>query len=119
MNVRTRSPASDGVANGEHKHRSRAGALFALGGYFLSLESTRSKTDDFWSLLTIAIENIPKVCRALEHEYGNPRHGNKSNPLDELIYIVVSTRTQDWNFRERIRGSSGSFRAGIRSRQRI
>lgn len=27
-------------------------------------------------------------------EYGNPRLGNQSNPLDELVYIILSTRTQ-------------------------
>lgn len=37
---------------------------------------------------------IREVVRKLEREYGSPRHGNKSNPLDELIYIILSTRTQ-------------------------
>ncbi len=37
---------------------------------------------------------IDSVCEALEQEYGSPRHGNKSNPLDELVYIILSNRTQ-------------------------
>lgn len=42
---------------------------------------------------------IRRVCRALATEYGNPRLGNKSNPLDELVFIILSTRTQDQAFR--------------------
>lgn len=33
------------------------------------------------------------ICAALEGTYGNPRHGNKSNPLDELVFIILSNRT--------------------------
>jgi len=44
-------------------------------------------------------ETIRRVCRALATEYGNPRLGNKSNPLDELVFIILSTRTQDQAFR--------------------
>ncbi len=44
--------------------------------------------------------NIRHVCRRLEKEYGNPAHGNKLNPLDELIYIILSTRTRDPSFQE-------------------
>jgi DNA mismatch endonuclease, patch repair protein len=36
---------------------------------------------------------IRKICAALEREYHNPRHGNKRNPLDEIFYIILSTRT--------------------------
>jgi endonuclease III len=42
---------------------------------------------------------IQRVCRALAREYRNPRLGNKSNPLDELVFIILSTRTQDQAFR--------------------
>ena len=41
---------------------------------------------------------IRQVCGLLEIEYGNPWHGNKCNPLDELIYIILSTRTQQSSF---------------------
>jgi endonuclease III len=37
---------------------------------------------------------IDRICEALESQYGSPRHGNKKNPLNELIYIVISNRTQ-------------------------
>lgn len=33
------------------------------------------------------------ICSRLAAKYGNPRHGNKSNPLDELVFIILSNRT--------------------------
>jgi len=36
---------------------------------------------------------VRRVCEALERAYGRPRHGNVSNALDELIYIILSNRT--------------------------
>lgn len=36
---------------------------------------------------------VRTICRALERSYANPRHGNKSNPLDELVFIILSNRT--------------------------
>jgi len=38
-------------------------------------------------------------CRLLAQRYGNPRHGNKRDPLDELVYIILSTRTGEAVFR--------------------
>ncbi|MGQ0544859.1 MAG: endonuclease III domain-containing protein [Betaproteobacteria bacterium] len=35
----------------------------------------------------------------MARRYGNPRHGNKRDPLDELVYIVLSTRTGEAVFR--------------------
>lgn len=37
---------------------------------------------------------LEKIVRRLEKEYGSPRHGNKRNALDELFYIILSTRTR-------------------------
>lgn len=37
---------------------------------------------------------VDRVCEALEQQYDSPRHGNKKNPLDELVYIVISNKTQ-------------------------
>ena len=42
---------------------------------------------------------IVLCCELLARRYGNPRHGNKRNPLDELVYIVLSTRTGEAVFR--------------------
>jgi len=30
--------------------------------------------------------------------YGNSRHGNKENPLDELIYIILSAQTESYSY---------------------
>ena len=43
---------------------------------------------------------ISRMVRILENTYGNPRHGNKMNPLSELIYIILSTRTQERSFQK-------------------
>jgi len=42
---------------------------------------------------------VARICAVLHKTYRSPRHGNKCNPLDELIYIILSTRTRDQSFR--------------------
>lgn len=42
---------------------------------------------------------IASCCELLAQRYGNPRHGNKRDPLDELVYIILSTRTGEAVFR--------------------
>ena len=40
----------------------------------------------------------PKVCRvwrALKARFGDPRHGNKRNPLAELLFIICSIQTDE------------------------
>lgn len=49
------------------------------------------------------------VCAVLERGYGNPTHGNKSNPLDELVYIILSTRTRDEIYRATFRTLKAAF----------
>mgnify|MGYP000880158667 CR=1 FL=1 len=44
--------------------------------------------------------DVRGICRALQREYGSPRHGNPDDPLDDLIYIILSTRTQDRRYGE-------------------
>lgn len=46
-----------------------------------------------------AQSRVRLYCRILARRYGNPRHGNKRDPLDELVYIVLSTRTGEAVFR--------------------
>lgn len=36
---------------------------------------------------------VKRVCKILAGTYGNPRLGNPADPLDDLIYIVVSNKT--------------------------
>jgi len=52
---------------------------------------------------------IRQICRRLEAEYGNPSHGNKRNPLNELVYIILSTRTRDSSFQETYRRLKRAF----------
>jgi endonuclease III len=42
--------------------------------------------------------DIARICRTLSRAYGDRRHGNPRNPLDDLIYIVLSTRTRGPSF---------------------
>ena len=42
--------------------------------------------------------SIKKICSLLKNEYGCPRLGNKFNPLDEYIYILLSLKTTYWSF---------------------
>lgn len=39
-------------------------------------------------------KDVYRVDALLSGAYGDPRLGNKANPLDELIYILLSVRTQ-------------------------
>lgn len=38
---------------------------------------------------------LPEISRRLERQYGSACLGNKTNPLDELIYIQLSVRTRE------------------------
>lgn len=44
-------------------------------------------------------EFVREVDRRLQ-VYGNNRHFNKSNPLDELIFIILSAQTEFYSYRE-------------------
>lgn len=36
---------------------------------------------------------VREVCEALERLYGKPRLGNPEDPLDDLLYIIISNKT--------------------------
>ena len=44
--------------------------------------------------MKLSNENIEAVDAALSRVYGNPRHGNKLDPFDELLFILCSQKTQ-------------------------
>jgi len=46
-----------------------------------------------------AKEYISEIIARLEQTYGIPQHGNKEDPLDELIYIKLSQQTNSPKFR--------------------
>lgn len=52
---------------------------------------------------TPSASTLREICRRLHRQYRSPRHGNPHNPLDDLIYIIVSTRTRDSSFSETFR----------------
>lgn len=52
---------------------------------------------------------IATLCRLLARRYGNPRHGNQRDPLDELVYIILSTRTGEAVFRGIYRSLKSAF----------
>lgn len=36
---------------------------------------------------------IKQVCKTLRQTYGTPRHGNPSDPVEDLLYIILSNKT--------------------------
>jgi len=52
------------------------------------------KTGIIWQESKISRkERVLEVCDALEQGYGRPRLGNPTDPLDDLVYIIISNRT--------------------------
>lgn len=43
-------------------------------------------------------DRVKEVARLLKKEYGNPHHFNKEEPLDELVFIILSSRTNEKNY---------------------
>ncbi|WP_074314534.1 hypothetical protein [Singulisphaera sp. GP187] len=57
-------------------------------------KSSIHRTGTIWTLPTIEREaTVEAVCDALEIAYGRPRLGNPEDPLDDLIYIILSNKT--------------------------
>lgn len=42
-----------------------------------------------------AMTRIRRVAKLLQSRYGSPRHHNKDDPLDELVFILLSTKTSE------------------------
>lgn len=53
--------------------------------------------------------SIKNVCAILRKTYKNPRHGNPREPLDDLIYIILSTRTRDSSFAKTFQSVKKTF----------
>jgi len=56
-------------------------------------------------------QRLAEICNALTRAYHNPRHGNKKNPLDELVYIILSTRTQETAYQSAYANLKRAFRS--------
>jgi endonuclease III len=71
----------------------------------------RQLTWRFNPLATVKLNSrtIRRVCRTLEAEYGRPRLGNPRDPLDDLIYIVLSNKTSPTTARRVFRELKSAF----------
>lgn len=65
------------------------------------------KTGAIWCKpRSIRTQAVRRVCKILTRTYGTPRFGNPPDPLDDLIYIILSNKTNPATARrtyERIR----------------
>ncbi len=58
-----------------------------------------------------------RVALALHAAYGSPRHGNKDDPLDELVFIVLSQMTTGPSFNrvfDRLKAEAKTWEAVLR-----
>jgi endonuclease III len=55
--------------------------------------------------------NVYEVARLLEPRYGNFNHYNRKNPLDELLFILCSTKTSESGYLETFRALRRRFRS--------
>src|ERR1700686_1491233 len=69
--------------------------LFHLKGDYNSALVTAMPKKTAIETRVPSTRDIRKISGVLERVYGNPRHGNPRRPLDDLIYIILSTRTRD------------------------
>jgi endonuclease III len=52
------------------------------------------KTGAIWhKSRSVRNQQVGSVCKILTTNYGTPRFGNPSDPLDDLIYIILSNKT--------------------------
>lgn len=55
------------------------------------------KTGSIWrEQPKVRAQTVRRVCEALEAQYGRPRLGNPTKPLDDLIFILISNRTSPY-----------------------
>jgi endonuclease III len=56
-----------------------------------------------------SLPDLYSVEKTLRDSFGQPRHGNKSNPLNELLYILLSLQTTEINCRRSYRALRRAF----------
>jgi len=54
--------------------------------------------------------HVKEVTEALLEEFGRPTLGNKKNPFNELLYIILSSRTPPENYQETYRSLRRKFK---------
>jgi endonuclease III len=63
--------------------------------------------------------DIRRICAALKRCYGTSRLGNPRDPLDDLIYIILSTRTRHLSFDSTYRILKETFSSWDKLRLRL
>jgi len=53
---------------------------------------------------------VRQIAQALVDEFGRPMLGNKRNPFNELLYIILSSRTPPENYQDTYRSLRRKFR---------
>ncbi|MBW1731388.1 MAG: hypothetical protein JRJ75_10940 [Deltaproteobacteria bacterium] len=54
-------------------------------------------------------ENVEVISKVLKERYGNRRLGNKKNPFNELLYIILSSKTPPHRYQETYRSLRKRF----------
>jgi endonuclease-3 len=86
-----RERSTRGFHSGWRKRRAQGTMLPMLEK---NLRKPFKKTGALWRRSSpVRTRAVRSVCEALTRVYGNPRFGNPSNPLDDLVYIIVSNKT--------------------------
>jgi DNA (cytosine-5)-methyltransferase 1 len=67
-----------------------------------ALDAVRAKLDD-------GISHLREVARILAVIHGTPRLGNKSDPVDELVYIILARKTREDAYQRTFEGLKARF----------
>ena len=64
----------------------------------LMVASSKYKREGFTGLISVKPARmrdriVKRVCRTLRKSYGEPRLGNPREPLDDLLYVMISNKT--------------------------
>jgi endonuclease III len=77
------------------------------------IEANRSKSDSKINAREqhrlFLLRNIDTIAEILEALYNSPNHGNKSKPIDELIFIHLSKKTNEKSYTEAFNRLSSAF----------
>jgi endonuclease III len=55
------------------------------------------------------VRSLRLVSRTLAQRYGSPRHHNKDNPVDELVFILLSSKTSERSYLRTYRSLRKTF----------
>jgi endonuclease III len=74
--------------------RSPHHANLEVNGGVASVGKSKKRTGKIWTKTRVVrAQIVNRVCQLLKREYGTPRLGNPKDPLDDLVYIVLSNKT--------------------------